>query len=80
MEYLENLRRQYLETKDKAYWYDIIRLLPSSYLQMRTCTLNYEVLRGMVEARRNHKLQEWHQFCDWALSLPYAKDLLLPTE
>lgn len=76
MAYLERLRQQFIDTKDKTLWYDLIRLLPCAYLQLRTCTLNYEVLRGIVEARRIHKLDEWHQFCDWALSLPYGKELL----
>lgn len=72
------MRSKYLATKDKAAWYDLIRLLPSSYLQLHTCTLNYEVLRNMVEARQHHKLDEWHIFCDWAVSLPYGLELLAP--
>ena len=69
-----------MENKDKQYWYDMIQLLPSSYNQMRTCTLNYETLRNIHQARRNHKLAEWHTFCDWIESLPYAADLILPQE
>ena len=74
---LEELRLQYLETKDKTIWYTIIQLLPSSYNQMRTCTLNYENLAGIYFARKNHKLQEWHTYCDWIEELPYFKELFL---
>lgn len=74
---LEDLRLQYLETKDKEIWYTIIQLLPSSYNQMRTCTLNYENLAGIYFARKNHKLQEWHTYCDWIEELPYFKELFL---
>ena len=74
---LEDLRLRYLETKDKELWYTIIQLLPSSYNQMRTCTLNYENLCNMYYARKSHKLAEWHTFCDWALDLPYFKDLFI---
>jgi hypothetical protein len=77
---LEDLRLQYLETKDKTIWYTIIQLLPSSYNQMRTCTLNYENLANIYYARRNHKLQEWHTYCDWILDLPYFKDLFIQEE
>ena len=78
--FLEHLRLQYLEEKDKRYWYDMIQLLPTSYNQMRTCTLNYETLRNIYHARKNHKLQEWHTFCDWIRSLPYAEDLIIGEE
>lgn len=74
---LEDLRLQYLETKDKEIWYTIIQLLPSSYNQMRTCTLNYETLVSIYHARKNHKLQEWHTYCDWIEELPYFKELFL---
>ncbi|MGN0528754.1 MAG: hypothetical protein ACI4IE_06430 [Eubacterium sp.] len=74
---LEDLRLQYLETKDKEIWYTIIQLLPTSYNQMRTCTLNYENLAGIYFARKNHKLQEWHTYCDWIEELPYFKELFL---
>lgn len=74
---LEELRLQYLETKDKTIWYTIIQLLPSSYNQMRTCTLNYETLVSIYHARKNHKLQEWHTYCDWIEELPYFKELFL---
>ena len=65
-----------METKDKAHWIDMIQLLPSSYNQMRTVTLNYEVLASMYYARRTHKLDEWHTLCDVILSLPYAKEII----
>ncbi len=74
---LEKLRVKYIETKDKQYWYDLIQLLPSSYNQMRTCTLNYETLINIYYARHNHKLDEWHIFCGFIKKLPYAEDLIL---
>lgn len=74
--FLESTRQRFVETKEKAYWDDLIQLLPSSYNQTRTCTLNYETLINIYYARRHHKLAEWHVFCDWILSLPYA-DLLI---
>lgn len=77
IEYLESVRLKYMETKDKKYWYDLIQLLPSSYNQMRTCTFNYETLINIYFARKNHKLEEWHTFCDWIESLPYAKELII---
>ena len=66
--------------KLKEDWYDLIQLLPSSYNQMRTCTMNYETLVNIYFARRNHKLQEWHTFCHWIESLPYAKELIIAQE
>ena len=77
---LEELRLEYVETKDKDVWYSMIQLLPSSYNQMRTCTMNYETLMNIYYARRNHKLQEWHTLCDWITTLPYAKELILAVE
>lgn len=74
--YLEELRCQFVETKDKKYWYDMIQLLPSSYQQLRTCTLNYETLINIYYARKDHKLEEWHVLCAWIESLPYAKKLI----
>lgn len=65
-------RKKYLETKDKQDWWQMIQLLPSSYNQKRTVMLNYEVLANMYKSRRNHKLDEWHTFCDWIESLPYS--------
>ena len=70
---LNHYRELYLETKDKKYWWQMIQLLPSSYNQKRTIMLNYEVLRNMYHARKNHKLDEWHTFCDWIESLPYSE-------
>ena len=77
VEYLEKLRLNFLETKDKQIWYDIIQLLPSSYNQMRTCTMNYENLVNIYHARKNHKLDEWHTFCDYVRSLTYADELII---
>ena len=77
IETLVDLLLRYLETKDKELWYTIIQLLPSSYNQMRTCTLNYETLCNIYYARRNHKLDEWHKYCDWVLDLPYFKELFV---
>lgn len=76
IEVLENTRLKYLETNDKSYWYTMIQLLPSSYNQMRTCTLSYENLFNIYFARKSHKLKEWHEYCDWILSLPYIKDFM----
>ena len=73
---LENIRLRFKETKSKDDWYDMIQLLPSSYNQMRTCTFNYETLINIYRARKNHKLAEWHTFCDWIETLPYAEHLI----
>lgn len=70
---LNQNRKLYLETKDKKYWWQMIQLLPSSYNQKRTVMLNYEVLSNMYKSRKNHKLDEWHVFCDWIETLPYSK-------
>ena len=80
VEKLEEIRLRYMETKSKEDWYDMIQLLPSSYNQMRTCTFNYETLVNIYFARRNHKLQEWHTFCDWIAELPYGKELIIAEE
>ncbi len=77
VDYLETLRLEYLATKDKTVWYDMIQLLPSSYNQMRTCTMNYENLINIYHARQNHKLQEWHTLCDYIRALPYAQELII---
>lgn len=74
--YLEKLRTNYLATKDKQYWYDMIQFLPSSYNQLRTVTMNYETLTNIYYARRYHKLDEWHTFCDMISALPYASVLI----
>ena len=76
IKYLEEARIKFIETKDKAYWHDMIQLLPSSYNQMRTCTMNYETLINIYYARRTHKLSEWHEMCDLIMTLPYAKQLI----
>ena len=66
-------RERFIETNDKRYWWQMIQLLPSSYNQRRTVMLNYEVLANMYKSRRNHKLDEWHTFCDWIENLPYSE-------
>lgn len=76
IDYMEATRLRFVETKDKRDWYDLIQLLPSSYNQLRTVTMNYETLVNIYYARRAHKLDEWHVFCDWIRTLPYADDLI----
>lgn len=72
--YALNLYRdRYLDTKDKKYWWQMIQLLPSAYNQKRTVMLNYEVLTNMYHNRKNHKLDEWHNFCEWIETLPYKE-------
>ena len=73
VEGLNRFRSRYLETKDKKYWWQMIQLLPSSYNQRRTVMLNYEVLANIYKSRRNHRLDEWHAFCDWIEGLPYSE-------
>ena len=74
---LEALRQKYLETKDKRYWKEVIRLLPESWLQKRTITMNYENVLNMISHRSHHKLAEWSiDFINWCKSLPYANELL----
>ena len=80
VERLEQVRLKYMETKSKEDWYDLIQLLPSSYNQMRTCSFNYETLVNIYYARKNHKLAEWHEFCDWIETLPYGKELIICRE
>lgn len=70
---LNRCRELYLETKDKKYWWQIIQLLPSSYNQKRTVMLNYEVLANIYKSRKDHKLDEWVEFCKWIESLPYSE-------
>lgn len=72
----ETLRQRYIETKDKRYWKELIRILPESYLQTRTVTMNYENLYSIVRQRKGHKLSEWGQFIDWVHTLPYADELI----
>ena len=79
--YLEVERLKFvLDKTDKQAWHNMIQLLPSSYNQMRTVTLNYENLINIYYARRSHKLAEWHTLCDWIMSLPYANDLIAVKE
>ena len=70
---LNQNRKLYLQTKDKKYWWQMIQLLPSSYNQKRTVMMNYEVLNNIYTSRRNHKLDEWRDFCEWAKTLPHSK-------
>lgn len=77
---LNRSRIKYLETKNKDYWWQMIQLLPSSYNQRRTVQLNYQVLKSMYFARKDHKLDEWHTFCDWIETLPYFKEICLGGE
>lgn len=75
--YLEMERSRFVENKeDRRSWHNMIQILPTSYNQMRTVTLNYENLINIYYARRNHKLAEWHTLCDWIMTLPYAKELI----
>ena len=74
--FLETLRQKYLETKDKRYWKELIRWLPESWLQTRTWTANYAVLRNIIHWRSTHRLTEWHQFVEWCHTLPYSEELL----
>lgn len=73
---LNHLREKYAETGEVSYWEGLIQLLPSSFNQMRTCTLNYENLMNIYHARKNHKLAEWREFCGWIEGLPYARELI----
>ena len=73
MRSLNEARELYLQTKDKKYWWQMIQLLPSSYNQKRTVMLNYEVLANIHKSRKDHKLDEWHTFCDWIRELPYSE-------
>lgn len=70
-------RERFIETKDKKYWWQMIQLLPTSYNQRRTVQLNYQVLLNMYHARKNHKLDEWREFCKWIEGLPYFKEICL---
>ena len=74
---LNFFRGLYLQHHDKDDWWQLIQLLPSSYNQKRTWTANYEVLCNIYHARKNHKLDEWHTFCDAIANLPYAKELII---
>ena len=74
---LNAYRRNYLETNDKNWWWQIIQILPSSYNQRATLQLNYAVLRNIYHSRKNHKLDEWHDFCHWVEGLPYSELITL---
>ena len=80
IDYLESERVKFLDTKDKQHWHNMIQMLPSSYNQLRTVTMNYEVLINIYYARRHHKLAEWHTLCEEIEMLPYAKELILVKE
>ena len=73
----EELRQKYNETKDKRYWKELIRLLPESWLQTRMFDCDYATLRNIYCWRKTHKLTEWHKFCEWVETLPYAKELII---
>lgn len=76
--WLNDLRNEYIKTNDKQYWQAMIELLPSAYNQKRTVTMTYENVLNMYQARKNHKLSEWHELCDWAESeLDYFKEICL---
>ena len=77
IEVCETIRKRYNETKDQEYWKELIRLLPESWLQTRTWTVNYAVLRQIYHWRKNHRLQEWREFCQFIETLPYAKELIM---
>lgn len=70
---MNDFRDEFLKDHEKENWWQLVQLLPSSYSQRRTVMLNYEVLANMYKSRRNHKLDEWHTFCDWVESLPYSE-------
>ena len=73
---LNAYREKYIETKEKQYWWQMIQLLPSSYNQLRTLDFNYETLMNVYKSRKDHKLDEWHVFCDWIRGLPYMNEFL----
>ena len=70
---MNHYRQKFIETKDKKYWWQLIQLLPTSYNQRRTVLLNYQVLKTMYHARKNHKLDEWRDFCEFIKTLPYSE-------
>lgn len=80
IERINEMRQEYMRTRDRQYWRNMIQLLPTCYNQHRTVMVNYEVLRGMYQQRKNHKLQEWRDFCSWIETLPYAKELIIDVE
>ena len=76
LERLNNARRKFLDTKDKKYWWQMIQLLPSSYNQRRTIDLNFEVLLKQYRERKNHKLDEWHTYCDWIKEIALLNEII----
>lgn len=70
---LNRARFLFLETGDKKYWWQMIQLLPTSYNQRRTIDLNYEVLASQYRQRKEHKLDEWREYCEWIKTLPYSE-------
>lgn len=78
--YINEMRTKFLATNDKHYWWQMIQLLPSSYNQKRTVMLNYQVLHDIYRDRRDHKLDEWHVFCDWIRELSYSELITLEPE
>ena len=77
---LNKNRKRYLETKDKQFWWNMIQLLPSSYNQKRTVTMNYENVVTIIRQRSHHKLDEWNNFIDILKDLPYVKEIMEETE
>ena len=73
IDHMNICREKFIKTKDKSWWWQLIQLLPSSYNQLRTVQLNYQVLKSMYHARKNHKLNEWRDFCAWIRTLPYSE-------
>lgn len=78
--HLNKDRQRFIETKDKAYWWQMIQLLPSSYNQTRNVMMNYEVLANIYKSRKDHKLDEWRRFCKWVEELPYSELITGKTE
>lgn len=78
--YLNRNREKFIETKEKRFWWNMIQSLESSYNQLRTVTMNYEVLKRIYFARKGHKLEEWHVLCDWIKELPYFKEIVLEVD
>lgn len=76
IDYCETLRKGYLESKDKRYWKELIRILPESWLQTRTVTMNYENIYSIVRQRKGHRLTEWNTFINWVKTLPYTNELI----
>ena len=80
IEILNNARNLYLETKNKMFWWQMIQLLPSSYNQTRNVMMNYEVLTNIYKSRKDHKLDEWREFCKWIETLPYSELIIGETQ